>query len=369
MVGSDPVRWWIDEGMNINDIARLANVSKATVSRALNHRKDVSEETRERILRIVNEVGYSRNFVARGLATKRLQSIGLVIPRSARFIFGNPYFSELIQGIGEVVDVRGYHLVLSTSPDKSVYLRLFSEKRVDGLILLGSGIRESDFEKINSMLGHDFPVVLINRRSRKFRCPAVTVDDTDGVFQAIGHLYELGHRSIATIAGPPESIHGGERLEAYRRALEDYGLAVDERLVVLSDDTENGGYKAAKELSSRGVEFTAIFAANDLMALGAMGYFQDSGMRIPDDVSIVGFDDIHLASLVRPSLTTIKQSIREVGETAARLLLDILERKDGTLRAGEVKLPTELKVRQSSGPPRKVVAVKDMQGGLGVWME
>lgn len=276
--------------------------------------------------------------------------MGLVIPRTARFIFGNPYFSELIQGIGEVVDNRGYHLVLSTSPDKGVYMRLFKEHRVDGLLLLGSSISERDFDEINAMLDQNFPVVLINRRSRKLRCPAVVTDDEDGVYRAIEHLVNLGHRRIATIAGPAESIHGGLRLAAYRKALSEHDITCDERLVVQGDDTEEGGYRATGELLARGAAFSAIFAANDLMAIGAMSCLTDSGLEVPKDVSVVGFDDIHLASLVRPSLTTVRQPIGDVGRNAARILLDILDGVEGALRSGEIRLPTELVERKSSGP-------------------
>ncbi len=328
------------------DLARQAGVSKATVSRALSGSPEVSEATRQRIRALAWRTGYRIDARARALATRRTQTIGLVIPRTARFIFANPYFSQLIEGIGEVVDAAGYHILLSTSTDPLAFRALFLERRVDGLLMTASAVPVEALDAVAECAEH-CPLVLINQPFRRIPCMSVAVDNVMGIEQVVQHLVQRGHHRIAFIASPDMTVHGRERRRAFIDATASYASQVEVVGLQTGDDTESGGTVALGQLLEHDPTFDALVCSNDLMAIGAMQELMRHGRNVPKDVAVVGFDDIRLASLVRPALTTVRQPVDRAGRVAAQLLLQQLERPDASLRHDQVQLATELVVRDS----------------------
>lgn len=329
----------------IYEVARAAGVSTATVSRALNGSGQVAERTRHRITEAIAALGYQPNHVARSLVLKATHTIAVLLPDIT-----NPFFPALVKGVQLAADEQGYAVLLAhTGGDpakEESYFQVLRGQHVDGVLLVGL---VSAPESLRGLVGHGLPVVTLDRPIDLPGSATVRVDHKAGGRIATEHLLKLGHRRIAHIAGPMGLNVSQQRLDGYRRALLTQGWVFDERLVAHGDFSEDGGYRGIEELLRSHVRFTALFAANDLSAIGAMTALREHGLHVPDDVSVVGFDDIHLASYTSPKLTTIRQPIYDMGRAAATLLIEA-RRKEVSLNDKTMIFAAELVVRESTGP-------------------
>lgn len=334
--------------LTLEEIGRRAGVSRSTVSRVINNHESVSPSVRERVLRVIEETGYRPHAAARSLAAQRTRVIGLVIPRSVQAFFSDPYFPRLIQGITQACNGHEYTLSLfmfhSEAEERYLYPRVLSRGFVDGVIVSSS---PQDDPLIPLLLESDMPFVTVGRPLVSGPVSYVDVDNVVGAYNAVAHLIRLGRQRIGHIAGPPNTSVGQDRRQGYVNALVERDRPVREELIVEGDFTEIGGYLAAQKLLAAGAD--AIFASSDKMAFGALRALRATGHRIPDDVAVIGFDDLEAASTTQPSLTTVRQPIRQTGVTATEVLLEIIENGDGPAR--RVILSTELVVRESCGAP------------------
>lgn len=303
--------------ITIRDVARAAGVSPQTVSRAINDKDEIRPETRARILRIVEELGYRPNHIARSLTTHRTATLGLVVPDIV-----NPFFAEVARGVEDLACVSGYQVFLCNTDENPVRERMvlnsLAAKQVDGIILCSSRLGD---EELRSVVAEMPSMVLVNRTLPGGEACAVVIEDFQGAQQAMAHLLGAGHRFIALLRGPTSSYSGRERLRGYREALAGAGLPWDEGLVMAALPRVEGGYQATMQLLARRPEVTAIFAYNDLVAVGALQACAAIGRRVPEEVAIVGFDDIPLASLVVPALTTVRVPRYRLGQLALEKLL------------------------------------------------
>lgn len=306
--------------VNIEDVAREAGVSAQTVSRALNNKGEISPETRARVLETVTRLGYRPNTLARGLVTQKTSTIGLVVPDIA-----NPFFSEVARGVEEVAQKEGYSLLLCNTMESPVReteaLRTLEAQRVDGIVLCSS--RLSDAE-LAAMLSRLPAIVLVNRDAPASDLKSARIDDEAGAREATRHLLGLGRRSIAFLAGPSASQSGRRRALGYERAMTEAGLAVDAGLTMACAPQLEAGYDAALRVLSQRPDVDALLCYNDLVAVGALHACAAVGRRVPEDVAVVGCDDILLAALVTPSLTTVRSDRRGLGAAAVELLLRTL---------------------------------------------
>lgn len=345
----------------IKDIARIVGVSPTAVSRALNGCPDIGEETRRKILEVARQLDYHPNAIARGLVKRRTNTIGLFVLGRGAHGFNDPFAYEVIAGVMDGASAEGYDLVLfaadSDAPSRgfgrSGYIAKAKERRVDGLIIMG--IRTDD-PAIPGLASSTLPVVLLDVDVKGPRVGVVTSDNAAGARQAVQYLISLGHRRIAMINGHPFATVSAERLSGYKMALERAGIAYDESLVFTGNFTGESGGAAVRHFWNElppELRPTALFAASDLMAIGAMRELREMGISVPDQVSIVGFDDIAPASHVDPPLTTVRQDRRGMGAAASRMLVSMISQETGM---SLVKLPTDLIVRGSTAPPARASA-------------
>jgi LacI family transcriptional regulator len=329
----------------IYDVARLAGVSTATVSRALNGTGQIAPATREAIEAAVAQLGYEPNTAARSLVTRSTQTIALLLPD-----ISNPFYDALVSGIQRRALEAGHTMLLCTTegdPEREEqYLNLLRAKQVDGVLVDGLVLPP---DRVARFVRNGLPIVCLDRDVDSASVPLVQVDNRLGARMATEHLLSLGHRRIAHVAGAPELGISEERIAGYDEALLDAGIRPDVALLAVGSFTEEGGCEAMKALLAS-TDLTAAFAANDLSALGVMNAIVESGRRVPDDVSVVGFDDLRLSSFTTPPLTTIRQPALEIAERATRLLLDLARGRPARQRRHV--LPPELVVRASTAPPR-----------------
>jgi DNA-binding LacI/PurR family transcriptional regulator len=335
----------------IRDVAALAAVSHQTVSRVINGQTSVAEPTRRRVLDAIDRLGYVPSPLARGLSSNRTHTLGMVTADVS-----DGFFARAVAGAEAEARRRNYYLIVGSveeSPDDQEgagYLRLMLDRRVEGLILARPGVvvRGDELERANRA---SIPLVSIGS-SQPHGFTVVDVDNRRGGRDATDHLIGLGHRAIATIVGPLEWPSAEARLAGYHDALRAAGIAVDPALVEAAPDWGlESGYAATDRLLARGRPITAIFAHSDLMAIGAIRRLRSEGLRVPDDVSVLGFDDLPVAAYVDPPLTTVHQPMREVGALAADILLDRVGGIDRT--TGPHLLPASLVVRQSTASPKR----------------
>ena len=325
--------------ITIHDIAREAGVSSSTVSRVLSGTVPVAPNKREAVLAIVNKLQYRPNVIAQGLARGRTAAIGVMTQSIA-----SPYYGGILRGIEQGLAGSDYHPVFASgnwhTEEELAALDLLSGRRVDGLIVLPGVIPDDHLLRVAAEL----PLVVIGRSIAGIEQQCLCVDDLLAAHQATSYLLDLGHRRIAHIAGPATHQDALNRRAGYARALELAGLPIDQQLIVTGDYTEQSGLLALQALFSRGVMFTAIFVANDQMAYGARLGLYRRGIRVPEDVSLVGFDDLLASAYTTPPLTTVRQPIFDIGRAAAQAILDLLEQRP-------VDLPhfaTELVIRESA---------------------
>jgi LacI family transcriptional regulator len=332
----------------LEEVARLAGVSRSTVSRVVNDRPNVRTETKERVWEAIRQSGYQPNVVARSLVTNRTQIIGMVIPEAVTKIFTEPFFPLVLRGATEACNNHHYQLLLSlfTDPEdqEEDCQRVLHSGYLDGVIVASSSMSDP---LIPNVLRSGIPLVSIGRHPDK-HVHYVDSDNVGGARMAVEHLVRLGHRRIATITGRLGMTVGQDRLEGYRQALLAHGIPVKDELIVEGDFTERSGMMAMQSLLPASP--TAVFAANDVMVIGALKSLRAVGLKVPQDVALVGFDDTPIASVIEPALTTVRQPIERMGSTAAELLLNLL--KDparGESPAHRIILPTELVIRASCG--------------------
>ena len=327
----------------IYEVAQQAGVSTATVSRAINGKVPVAALTRRRIESAIRALGYEPNHVARSLVTATTDTIAIVLPDIT-----NPFFPDLVKGIQLLADERRYTvLLLNTGADparEEHSLLALRRKRVDGVILVGMAMKG---DRIVRALGGDVPVVVLDRSISGLDATLVALDNAEGARLATQHLIDLGHQAIAHITGPEGLPLVAQRLSAYRKTLRAADIRPEPDLVVAGDFTEDGGYRAVDRLLAGGSRFTAIFAANDLSAIGAMAALKAHGLSVPRNVSVVGFDAIHLSAYSTPPLTTVRQPAYEMGRKAAELLIDSI-RATSVHRPMKFLFKPDLIVRQSS---------------------
>lgn len=339
----------------IADIAEAAGVSRATVSLALNGKPGVALQTRQRIMEIAEKLNYQPNASAKGLALQKTQALGVIVPD-----IGSPFYAELVRGVEQEASANGYHLILCTTAGKlskeELYLRLLGERRVDGMILMTP---RGDEETIRRVQGEEFPLVVVDRDIQAAdEVVEVIVDNLHGALAATEHLIGLGYQRIGFINGIPEIQASRDRLRGYRLALQEHGIVPHDSWICTGDFQEEGGYQCMQKLLNINPSLDAIFAASDLMAIGAIKTIREVRKQIPDDIAIIGFDDIPLAAHLDPPLTTVRQPMAEMGAMACRLLLQ-LTRGEGVLQRKAI-LQTELVIRASCGASQRKGG-----GGLG----
>ena len=331
--------------ITISEIADLAGVSKTTVSRVLNDKPDVNPETRERILEIIAEHDYQPNVFAKAISLQKSNNIGLLIPHTPDYIFTNQYYVEVLRGVSTAVDNVGYSLLICYAHERN-FIDIYKQQKVDGFILLSPGAFHYDIiEALNSV---NAPFVSTSQISSSDDLPYVDIDNCYGGKLAVEHLIDLGHERISFV-GKPTMFSSQERLEGYKATLAAKGLPYDERLVHIAETSSiESGYKATAEVLKGSLSPTAFFLANDVMAIGSIKAIFDAGLRVPQDISVVGFDDILLASYTAPPLTTIWQPAFQKGVEASNMLM-------GYLEVGEappsMTLDIELMVRELTAPP------------------
>jgi LacI family transcriptional regulator len=329
----------------MKEVARAAEVSVATVSHVINRTRFVSPALAERVQTAMRDLGYTPDGTARSLRIRRTETIGLLVPDNR-----NPFFAELGQAIEEAGFAAGYTTIFGNSaerPDRErQYVETLVAKRVDGLIIApsrdGAGVLDT------LLRPSKIPVVVIDRDPELLGADVVLYDNEGGSAAATRHLLDLGHTRIAFVAGPAHLAPAAGRLEGFRRALAEAGL--EPAAIVEGDFHYEGGYAAARRLLADAAP-TAIFAANDLMAAGAMRALGERGMHVPDEVSVVGFDDAPLAEMVSPAVTTVRQPLHDMAHVAVTLLLERIAGIGGGPQRHV--LPTELVVRSSTAPVRE----------------
>jgi LacI family transcriptional regulator len=335
--------------ITIKDIARMANVSHTTVSRALNNKSRIRNETKEKILSIARELNYRPDFIARSLVMKRTRTLGLVITTIA-----NPFYNELAQGIEATSRGLGYNIIFcSTHSDLSAekhYIEMLRSKGVDGIIFSSAHMGDPN---IVVLAEEAFPIVLVNRRTYhpvvKEKVDYVGVDNVLGGFLAVEHLIRLGHRRIGVIGGSSESSVGLERLEGGKKALEAYNVEQRDNYFLDGDFLKESGYQGGKRFLKMAEPPTAVFATNDYMALGTYQAIAEEGLRIPEDIALVGFNDIEFTAMKGIELTTIGQKKFEMGAIAVKMLVERIEGGEDKLSTKEVFLKPELIIRKTCG--------------------
>lgn len=329
----------------IKDVAREASVSVATVSRVFNESGPVSDETRQRIREVAARLQYVPHGVARSLITNKTSTIGALLPD----LYGE-FFSEVIRGMDQAAQRHGYHLLVSSSHDAKPEIEaalLAMRGRVDGVIAMSPHL---DAPSLVANVPASLPVVLLNCPVDGDAYDALTIDNRTGAYAMVRHLAELGHRSIATIRGAAGNYDAAERLEGYRDAVRDLGLESRPEWEIPGDFTETSGYHAISRLLTAAARPTAIFAANDTMAIGALSALREAGVRVPGEMAVAGFDDIPMARYMDPPLSSVHVAIAELGARGIETLLQAIDAKNAHARRHQ-RLPTTLVIRRSCGAP------------------
>ncbi len=337
----------ISSKVTIVDVAAEAGVSFGTVSRVINHDKHVRDETRERVLSAMQRLGFVANRQARSLAGGKTNSVGVLVPD-----LGTGYIGEIIRGIDAELSLSNYDLILytthRTASKEANFVANLATGMVDGLLLV---LPRNPADFISNLTQNNFPFVLIDHQGTGKECPAVGATNWQGGFTATEYLIQLGHQRIGFITGWMDLGCALDRLEGYHAALRTYHIPEKPDLIYKGNFFQQDGFEGASALLDLYEPPTAIFASNDVMAMGAMDAIRSRGLRVPEDVSVIGFDDIPQASLIHPTLTTINQPLEKMGRVATQMLLDLLNNPEK--KTGRIELPTQLVVRNSCRPLRE----------------
>lgn len=330
----------------IKEVAERAGVSSTTVSHVINDTRFVSATVREKVLGAMREMDYHPNALARSLRRGETRTLGLILPDSA-----NPFFAEVGRGIERSAFENGYNVILcNTDGDarkEAVYVDVLIEKHVDGVVFVAVG---ENSDTLHRLLDIDLPVIVVDRDFPGIDVDAVLADNHQGGYIATRHLIDLGHRRIGCIGGPSQITPSADRVTGYRAALADAGIAVSEEMIGCGDFHPASGQSAARSLMELPDPPSAIFVCNDLMAIGALRAAGEKGRRVPEDLAVVGFDDIELASYTNPPLTTVAQPKQEIGQRATQLLIERV--LDKSIHPRRESLSMHLAIRGSCGARR-----------------
>jgi LacI family transcriptional regulator len=332
--------------ITIVDVATEANVSFGTVSRVINNDIHVKPETRERVQQTMERLNYVVNRQAQKLAGGRSNVIGLLVPD-----LGTGYIGEIIRGIDSELTISNYDLMLytthRTATKEAGYVFSLAQDMVDGLLLV---LPRNPVDYTGTMAKNKFPFVLIDHQGTGENCPAVGASNWQGAFNATDYLIQLGHKRIGFITGSLDLGAAIDRLDGYKTAMRTHHIPIDSDLIYEGTFAQPDGYTGTIQFLNLQQPPTAIFASNDCMALGVIDAIRDHGLKIPDDISVIGFDDIPQASLVRPALTTVQQPLEQMGRLATQMLLEILTNTDS--KPHRIELPTQLMIRDSTAKPK-----------------
>jgi LacI family transcriptional regulator len=329
--------------VTIYDVAREANVSMATVSRVVNGNPNVKPATRKKVLEVIERLGYRPNAVARGLASKKTTTVGVIIPD-----ISNPFFAELARGIEDIATMYKYNIILSNSDqnmDKELHLlNTMLGKQVDGIVFMGGNISE---EHVAEFKRSPAPIVLAGSLEDSEQVPSVNIDYEQATFDAVNTFIEKGHKKIAMVIGPfHEPINKEKKLVGYKKALETAGIPVDEALIVEGDYTYDSGIEAFDKLIELPEKPTAIYVGSDEMAVGVVHGAQDKGYSVPDDFEVISSDNTRISLMVRPQLTTVIQPLYDIGAVAMRLLTKFMNKEK--VSEHTVVLPHRIELRSST---------------------
>ena len=337
-----------EERMDIRTIARAANVSIATVSRTINHVTTVNPKIAKRVWEVIEELDYFPNTQARALVSGRSRLFGLIVSEIT-----NPFFPELIQGFEDIAVEHGYEILVSSTnydPKRMTHcIRRMLERKVEGVAVMTFGIEEP---LLDQLAKRKVPLVFIDVAPERPGISLLKVDYQHGIRQAVQHLAALGHRDIAFITGPAKLHSAQSRTAAFSKSLKECGILPDPAWIVKGDHTLEGGIAAMEQLLSLSPTPTAVMCSNDMTAIGVLHKLYRAGLRVPDDLSVIGFDDIHIAQVTIPPLTTIQMSRYELARAAFTALCTHVEGSEESIPRREYDIPTDLIVRESTGFPR-----------------
>lgn len=333
-------REMIPINITIKDVAKELGVSYSSISRALNGKEGVSKATRDKILEAAERMGYQPNDLARGLVNKISKTVGVIIPD-----INNPFFGEIVAGITDASNENEYNIFLCISgwnaKNEKEYFNTLRKKRVDGIILKSAGKNE-DYDDIKS------PLMIIERYSKYHEFDSVEVDNELGGYLAVKHLLDCGYRNLAFILGKEDYFASQRRLKGAKKALEENGMSVNDELVIEGRFSIEGGRMAAEKLFEKGQPIDAIFGMNDLIALGALQYCNENDINVPDEVGVIGYDNISYAGLPQIQLTTIHQPKYELGKMLFETLLEKIQQQDTARLTKKIILNPELKIRKTT---------------------
>jgi LacI family transcriptional regulator len=331
--------------LNIKEVANRAGVSVATISRVLNHPESVAPATRKRIEAVMESLDYTPNWFARGLKLNRTGTIALMVPE----ILDQGYM-EIAKGVEDVARQKDQNIILATTEeDRNRELKTiesFIERKIDGLIIVSSVLTKKDLAQFRNQ---KMPVVFIGKNPELTGVNGVLTNYSEAAAEAVNHLIEIGHRRIAMIQGSRPFNENREKSEGYHQAMEKAGLDHSEDWVVEEENTIEGGFLAMSKLFSEGRKPEAVFVTSDYMAIGAMDKIKQMGMRVPEDIAIIGFDNLRISGYVEPKLTTVAKPMYRMGLVAARLLMDTIEEDRPDAEPQEILIQSKLKIRKSCG--------------------
>jgi LacI family transcriptional regulator len=329
--------------VTLKDIAKKVNFSESIVSRALNNYPYIKESTRELIIKTAKEMGYYPNIAARSLVTRKTQTIGVFMASITGM-----YYASIIKGLEYMADKTDYTLIFSNSYKRPGYQQFLAKERVDGLIVFSSYIKERN--QILKLIAQDIPIVVVECYLSDPRANCIWVENVYGGYIATKHLLEIGHTRVAHIAGDLEYQVSFDRLEGYKKALTESNISIQPELITTGNYTCEDGYEAMKSLLEYRPRCTGVFIANDAMAYGALQAINEAGLSVPQDISVVGYDDIDFSALTHPPLTTIRQPLFKLGEKSMSVLVSILKNKQKKDEGSKICLMPELVLRKSTGP-------------------
>jgi len=336
------------EKLNIDKVAKLAHVSRSVVSRVINNHPNVSEEARERVLKVVEMHNYKPNTVARNLATQNSNQIGVLTSRIGEESLGNGYWTLLYLGIFEECIRRGYNVHLSfysSSMKKELHELILNEHRLDGVICLNEEVTKFSAERLADA---EIPIVMVGHNPEFPGISSVDVDNYHGAYKAVKYLADLGHKQIGGIFGDQNVEETKHRISGYKNAQADHGIKVENRLISVSSYSQKDGYLTMKKWIGEHPDMTAVFCASDTLAMGAMLALHEKHFNIPEDFSVVGFDGLPISKYMIPPLTTIEQPTFGKGEKAAKMLIERIQYK--SVEVEQKNLEPELIVRNSCAP-------------------
>lgn len=336
-------------GHTLESIAKLAGVSRGTVSRIVNNQPGVKAAVRDKVLRIIEETGYHPNAQARSLAGGKTQNIGVAVFGNSPNFLSHHIFYEVLQGVQSHLTLNFYDLLLfanRSESDHEYWKRIGDKRKVDGLIVMGENIRE---EYLAYYHEKELPFVLVGKRHfHQIPLQCVTSDYRNGAYQATKHLLEQGRKKILFLRGYPDTYHEGEKLAGYQQALKEAGVSLDLALIIDAQARQDLAYEKTKQFKQSGHFFDGIFAGNDLMAMGSIEALQEEGVHVPKEVAVIGYDDIQAASYFSPKLTTVRQNKQALGEKATELLMSLMSGGLDKNEGHDILIPNELIIREST---------------------